>query len=395
VIDCALQRTSLVGAVGMCAVLGFSQPGIPGGVPTEAGHAGEPSQVWHVEGLGRGLPAADASTAYFLSKKHEVVAVDAASGMPRWKERTGELGEATWGSRLVLAGSMVVAGDYDLVAFDKTSGELRWRFSPSDGYGAGIYLGSAAGGLVFTGSPAGRAYAVDQTSGEMRWSALIEADGKSTVFQPAADRNLVVAGYTTFTAPTVGGLVALEASTGRERWRIRFPHPGGASLGSAWAGGPLLVDGVAIAASSCGEVFAFDRDDGSIRWSIPPVGATCMAEMQPPDRDFRSLAASRRTLFIGSLTGCLEAYSLDTRYMRWRRRAADEGSIAFIATDEETVYVPFVGGRFLALMGSTGAIRWQIDGRRGFGWPPTVVGDHVYVASSISGFYAFRRPGAK
>jgi outer membrane protein assembly factor BamB len=290
---------------------------------------------------------------------------------------------------------MVVAGDYDLVAFDQTSGELRWRFSPSDGYGPGIYLGSAAEGLVFTGSPAGRVYAVDQTSGEMRWSALIESDGKSTVFQPAADRDLVVAGYTTFTAPNVGGLVALETSTGRERWRIRFQRPEGASLGSAWAGGPLLVDDVAIAASSRGEVFAFDRDDGSIRWSIPPVGATCMPEMQPPDRDFRSLAYSRRTLFIGSLTGCLEAHNLDTGYMRWRRTAADEGSIVFIASDEDTVYVSFAGGRFLALTGSTGALRWQIDGRRGFGWPPTVVGDRVYVASSISGFYAFRQPRAK
>jgi outer membrane protein assembly factor BamB len=385
----------LVSAVGMCAVLGFSQAGIPDGAPTEGNQADEPSQVWHVGGVGRGLPAADSTTAYFLTKQHEVVAVDAATGTLRWKQSTGESSEATWGSRLLLTGLVVVAGDYDVTAFDRTTGAPRWRFSPVDGYGPGIYLGSAAGGRVFTGSPAGRAYAIDQTSGEMHWSALIEADGKSTVFQPAAERDLVVAGYTTFTAPNIGGVVALEASTGRERWRTRFPRPEGVSLGSAWAGGPLLVDGLVIAASSRGEVFAFDRDDGSIRWSVPPVGATCIGELEPPRQDFRSLAYSRGTLFIGSLTGCLEAYDLDTRYMRWRRMAADEGSIALIASDEETVYVPFVGGRFLALTGSTGALRWQMDGRRGFGWPPTIVGDRVYVASSISGFYAFRRPRAK
>ncbi len=388
------RRAGLIGAIGLCAVLGSSQAGTQHVVKVNLDQVAEPTQVWHVEGVGRGLPAADSSTAYFLSRRHEVVAVDAASGMLRWKQRTDEVGEVTWGSRLVLAGSTVIAGDYDVFAFDRTSGGLRWRFSPTDGYGPGIYLGGAAGGLVFTGSPAGRAYAIDQASGEMRWSALVEGDGKSTVFQPVADRDLVVAGYTTFTAPNTGGVVAVEASTGRERWRTRFPRLDGASLGLAWAGGPLLVDGLVIAASSSGEVFAFDRDDGSIRWSIPPVGAACMGTLDPPDQDFRPLAHSRRTVFIGSLTGCLQAYNLDTRDLQWRRLAADEGAIAFIASDEETVYVPFVGGPFLALSGSTGTLRWQIDGRSGFSWPPAVVGDRVYVASSTNGFFAFRRPRA-
>ena len=35
---------------------------------------------WRVVGEGRGVPAASGSTAYFLTKRHEVIAVDAGIG---------------------------------------------------------------------------------------------------------------------------------------------------------------------------------------------------------------------------------------------------------------------------------------------------------------------------
>ena len=205
---------------------------------------------WRIDGEGVGVPVADGPTAYFLSKRHEVIAVDAAAGVPRWRQGTGEPGETTSGSALLLAGSLVVAGDFDVVAFDRQRGSVRWRFSPTDGYGPGIYLGSAADGLVFTGSPAGRAYAIDTGTGTQRWSTLVRDDtvGETvdrvgtdvagghgtTVFPPVTDGGDVFAPYTTFTAPTVGGVVALDATTGHMRWRASFPVRRTARWG--WAG---------------------------------------------------------------------------------------------------------------------------------------------------------------
>jgi outer membrane protein assembly factor BamB len=381
-------RSKFVGPIAT-AIFSVVQGGIHGDVQPTLNS--EPVQLWHVEGVGRGLPAADSSTAYFLTKQHEVLAVDVISGTVRWRRDTGAADEATWGSRLVLAGSVVVAGDYDVVAFDRTSGTLRWRFSPVDGYGPGIYLGGVSDGLVFTGSLSGRLYAVDDTSGEVRWSALIEGDGNSTVFQPAADGNLVVAGYTTFTAPAKGGIVALDTATGHERWRTAFPRSDNASLGSAWAGGPLPTHDLIVAASSSGEVYGLDRNDGSIRWSLPRVGESCVGNASSPNQDFRPLSVTGRTLVAGSLTGCLEAFNLDTRFVLWRRPGVDDGSIAFsVVTDNEAVYVPYVGGRLRAFNVSDGNLRWEIGNtRRLFRWPPALAGGRMLVASA-EGFFAFR-----
>jgi outer membrane protein assembly factor BamB len=387
-----MLRIWLVTGIATSATWGSSHKDTPGR-GQETDQIPEPVQLWRVEGAGRGLPAADSSTVYFLTKQHEVVAVDTASGMVRWKRNTGESGGMTWGSRLVLTDSVLVAGDYDVVAFDRTNGALRWRFSPRDGYGPGIYLGSTVNGLVFTGSPSGRIYAIDETTGDMRWSVGIEDGGLTTVFQPAADRDLVVAGYTTFTAPSRGGVIALDASTGRQRWRAAFNHQQGVSRGSGWAGGLALADPWVIATGGRGELHAFDRTNGSIRWSLPAVDASCAGAMGQPDYDFRPVSVTGRTIFAGSLTGCIEAYDLHTRVVRWRRTDAQDGSVAFsVVSDEDTVYVPYVGGRFRAFAVSDGKLRWQIgEGRRGFRWPPMIVGSRLFVASSTDGFFAFDR----
>src|SRR5262249_54452597 len=154
---------------------------------------------------------------------------------------------------------LVIAGDFDVLAFDRVSGVRRWSFSPVDGYGPGVYLGGAGAGAVFAGSPAGRLYAIDDESGSLRWSALVENPDETTVFQPATDGHLVVAGYTTFPAPAVGGVVALDAATGRRLWRTAFPRGADASLATGWAGGPVFADRFIAATSGDGRIHAFDR----------------------------------------------------------------------------------------------------------------------------------------
>ena len=230
-----------------------------------------PSTVWRVDGEGHGRPASDAATAYFLSTRHEVVAIAAATGAVRWRQSTSEPGASTAGSAVVLAGSVVVAGDYNLVAFDRVTGAFRWRFVPSIGYAPGIYLGESSGGLVLAGSPAGRVYAVSAATGEVEWTAVIATDGRTTVFQPATDGTVVAAGYTTFTAPNVGGVVLVELGTGRELWRAAFPRPADPLLGTGSTGGPVLTDTAVIASSGDGTVYGFNRTNGSILWTLPPI----------------------------------------------------------------------------------------------------------------------------
>src|SRR6476659_684708 len=115
---------------------------------------------WQVVAAGRGQPAVRGDTAWFLTRTHDVLAVDVGTGRLRWRRSTGEPGDETLGSSVVAVDDRIVAGDYALLAMDARTGQRLWRFEPSDGYGPGLYLGVAGNGLVFAGSPAGRLYAV-------------------------------------------------------------------------------------------------------------------------------------------------------------------------------------------------------------------------------------------
>ena len=258
-----------------------------------------PSPIWNVAGEGRGMPAADATAGFFLSRRHEVLAVEAANGAIRWRQNTGEPGDSTQGSAVVLAGPTVAVGDYDLIGFDRVSGALRWRFVPTDGYAPGIYLGGALNQTIYTGSAAGRAYGVDQTTGRQRWSALIVDGGQTTVYAPFIVDDIVAVGYTTFTAPAIGGVAVIEAASGRVRWRTPFPRPSDASLNTNTGGTPVVTSDSVIAAAGDGEVFAFDRVTGVVRWSIPKLSGV-PASLGRTDYDMRPLARIGRTLFVGS-----------------------------------------------------------------------------------------------
>jgi outer membrane protein assembly factor BamB len=295
---------------------------------------------------------------------------------------------------VVLAGPNVVVGDNDVLAFDRATGSLRWRFVPTDGYGAGSYLGATViSGRVYTGSPAGRVYALEGGNGALRWTAVVADDRRTLVFEPTADADLVVAGYGISIVPNTGGVVALDAKTGAERWRTAFPRPSNGALGSNSAGNLLLVDDLVVAATGYGVIYAFDRGDGSIRWSIPTLDRLPAGYLISPDFDFRPLARTGRTLFAGSLTGYLVAYNLDTRRELWRYAGPPYISVAFnISSDDRSVYVPYLGGRLIALDAVTGVERWRTGEAAGaFSFPLLPAADRLYVASSASGFYALRR----
>jgi outer membrane protein assembly factor BamB len=379
---------------GAIAGLACACIGLPTGVISSQGPL-DPlsSAVWRVAGEGRGSPAADASTAYFLGRRNEVIAVNARSGAVRWRTPTGRTGDTTLGFRVVAAGSVVVAGDYHLVAMDAASGAVRWRFdpeiSPKDGgYAPGPYLGSAGVGLVFTGAGGGRMYALEQDTGRVRWSIPVAA-ADATVFEPIAVGGVVAATFTRFTNPNSGGVILVDAQTGAVRWRTMFIAANGPPAHLNAAGGPVLTDTLVIAASGDGAIHGFDRGTGAERWRIPPLDAMGRIGFTS---DARPLAIAGRTLYAGSLTGTVAAYDVPTQRTRWEYRG-NSGSVAFkLAIDDQTVYVPHVGGRLVALAAGTGTERWRIgDLRAGFTAPPIGFGSLLYFAGEGAGFWAIPR----
>jgi outer membrane protein assembly factor BamB len=347
---------------------------------------------WRLAEAARGTPAADSRAAYFLTQTHDVIAVDAVSGAVRWRRTTGERNGGPIGSSLALAGSILVVGEYNIAGFDTADGRVRWRFEPSDGYAPGLYVGSTDAGTVYAGSPSARVYAIDLATGRPRWSTRIADDGKTTVFEPVTQDDLVAAAYTTFTNPSVGGVVVLDAATGRERWRARFPPSKIPHMSTAAGSTILIAADLVLAASGTGVIYAFDRHNGAIRWTLPAEDQALILPKDPARPDFRALTRIGSTVIAGSLTGRINAFDIRTHLRVWRTAESLLGSTTLrIASDNKAAYVPYLGGTLLALSLTDGSELWRLDGTsEEFLSPPRSVDGRLYL-SSTKALYCMQR----
>jgi len=330
-----------------------------------------------------------------MGPRREILAVDRQTGRLRWRHAIAGSPGVTQAFRIVpVASDRLLAGDYDVVAVRRSNGRVLWSFSPDDGgYGPGLYLGACDDRRVYAGSPSGRLYAIDHEMGAPAWTLEAEVARPTTIFAPVLSGAAVVAGYTTFSDPVRGGLLAVDRNTGTRLWQTPFPLPDDRSLGTGWSGGPVVLGERVAAASGNGWLHAMDVSTGQLAWSLPAVAANLPDAAGDPARDFRALATSGRTLVAASLTGYVTAWDLATRRECWQRTPG-EGSTAFqLAADESRVYVPFQSGRVTAFDVATGDPVWQAGAPAGprFVWPPAIDAGMLYLASA-AGLWAFDAP---
>jgi outer membrane protein assembly factor BamB len=339
--------------------------------------------IWHVQGEGRGTPAVHGSTAFFLSKHHQLIAIDYDSGRVRWRRSTGGPGPTTAGTSVIVTPSRVIAGDGAVIGFTHDGREV-WRFDSGATAHAGAYLGGTTAGIVSTGSAAGRMFALHAESGDVRWSIDVAGNSSVTVFAPVVDGDRVFAAYTQADDLRHGGIVSVDVATGRVVWRRTLPRaPDGTRRGVG--GGPLPTSQFVLCAGDDGTIYALERSTGALRWSLAssPVGSRGTFE-------FRPLALAGDLLIAGSLAGSVTAYDLATRRERWRRAPMNASIVFGIATDGRTVYVPYLSGRLIALDAEDGLERWRTSADAyGFSWKPLIAAGRVLATSSSAGFFAF------
>lgn len=377
-----MQR--LVGLLSVAASVGVVLAQSPPD-PTE-------SALWHTAAVARGVPAVLGDRVFGTTVSHDVVALSLVDGKEVWRRSTGEIGTTTEGTRVVATPDAVIVGDWDIYAYRPGSGEAAWQFHPTNGYGPGVFLGDAVGGRVFSGSPSGSVYALETATGQLDWMAPVETDGRTSVFAPVSDGRIVVAVYTIFTSPNAGGVVGLDAATGKERWRLRFPASDDPSIAVNAGGGPVFAGGTVFVSSGDGIVWAVNVDDGTVQWRVPRLQGPVTGIITDTRRDMRSLAVAGGRLLVGSLTGYVVAYDLETRREAWRFEGGWLGSTALddFTPGDGVVYVSYMSGFLLALDTASGAVLWQTgDYLLGLSWPPVLSGDRI-VAAGRSGFWAFR-----
>jgi outer membrane protein assembly factor BamB len=379
VIVCCSGWMALAGWLGAALSAGAAsdEPG--------SGRTGQPALAWHVAGEGRGTPAVHSKRAYFLSKRHEVVAVDVTTGRVQWRRPTRGPGDTTAGTVIVASAFGIVAGDGGLVAFT-ADGRERWRFHTGEDELVGVYLGEASDGRVFTGSLAGRLLAIDAASGSLSWATQVASDGKTTVFAPVVAGGVVIAGFTSFGSAPAGGLVAVDATTGRVRWRRWLPFQDRTRAPRAFAGGPVVAGRTVLAAGQDGAIHAFEIATGR-------PGQSTAAPRTTPDGsyEYRSMAVRGSLLVVASLSGLVTAYDLSVRRERWRRQPVPASVVFGIAVGDGAAYVPYLSGRLVALDLESGRERWRTsDPAAEFSWKPLAADGLVLASSSTAGYFAFR-----
>ena len=375
--------------------LGWSLPSAAQSVPDPS-----ESPLWHAAVPSRGMPTVSGARVFVLSRDHDVLALALDDGRELWRRPTGERGGHTAGYRVAVAGDTVVGGDWDLYAFDAATGTPKWAFHPTVGYAPGYFIGAVDGTRLFTGSGSGHLYAIDTATGRELWRTEVERwrdEALVTVFEPVTNGTLVVAGYTVYEPQTTGGLVAVDAVTGRERWRFRYPTPADHPRPVGNAGAVVITTDLAVGSAEDGRIWAVDLASGAVRWSLPPLAGPFDGIITEAPQESRGLAVVGHRLIVGSITGYLTAYDLDTQRMAWQYAQGWLGSLSWgtYTHADGVVYVPFFSGFIHALDAATGTVLWKtVDHTQSLFSPVAVAGDRV-IAAGRSGVWALpaaRRP---
>jgi outer membrane protein assembly factor BamB len=293
----------------------------------------------------------------------DVVALDAASGEQQWKHRVGAVG-----SQPLAESGTVIVGTEDgaLVALDTWNGRERWRYATR---GAIQHAPVAWQDLLIFANDADKVYAVERNTGKWRWQYERDTPEEFTVRGHAG---VSVVGDVVYAGFADGNVVALAAGTGDALW-IRSLAASSTQFVDVDTT-PAVHDGVVLAASVSGGLYALDAASGAEKWRVPVAGVT-------------DLTLDGDRLYVAAAESGLLAYDLAGREL-WRQGLTKAGDPAR----------PLVSGNYLFVSTATLGL-YVVDKRSGQlvqSWNPgdgitsrpTLVGSTIYLLSNGGILYA-------
>jgi polyvinyl alcohol dehydrogenase (cytochrome) len=291
-------------------------------------------------------------------------------------------------SQPALAGGAILVGSHDgsVYALDRASGCTRWRFQAEAEVRTAIVVSpwrkgdAAARPLAYFGDVAGNVYAVEAFTGRPVWKVSAD-DHPATVitgapalydgvlYVPVSSLEEASAAVPTYACCTFrGSVVALDAATGKTRWRtymVPSPErrgmrqdgveeygPSGVAVWNAPAvdakRGVLYVatgDNYSPPATDLSDaIVALDLKSGRIRWAYQATegdfwNVSCITQERlacpedaGPDFDFGAGtvlaedAAGREMLLAGQKSGIVYALDPDSGKLIWQARVGRGGA---------------------------------------------------------------------
>ena len=261
-----------------------------------------------------------------------------------------------------LAVTLSLGGSDDfVVAFDASNGNERWsaRIGPTyKGHGGSddgpIATPAIAGDLVFAASPHGELLALDSTTGGERWRHNLVREFGATLptwgfaASPLVEGQLVI-------VPTGGekgrGLLAFDRSSGKLIWNAS--HAKATSYSSAVPG--VIAGARQIIAAAADRVYAVAPADGRLLWSAPGPGGTIEVAnspiVLPDDRVLITTWNDSMLLKISRQSGSLTASEV------WRSTTPRGANGPTIYRDG--FLYGFAGPMMICVDPATGQVRWR------------------------------------
>ncbi|WP_369156444.1 PQQ-binding-like beta-propeller repeat protein [Streptomyces sp. R02] len=223
-------------------------------------------KLWELTGCQTDFESPEAGPALFDGTAYvwqdaRLRALDARTGEERWSYPIGDA--ASCGGvpvRLTAApdGYVYVCAGTRVLALEAASGHVRWHFEAPAVFlcpPAFVPGPAVTGGGVYLADYLGTVYALDATDGRDRWRIATEA--RSSV-EPV----LVAAGHVHVGSGK--GLYTLDAVTGTPKWRFQS--------GGEIVGAPAVAEGRIHFGSSDHLLYTLKADDGRLRWKLATGG---------------------------------------------------------------------------------------------------------------------------
>ncbi|MEV2218149.1 serine/threonine-protein kinase [Streptomyces sp. NPDC050997] len=235
-----------------------------GGV--QAWEASGGQKLWEITGCQTDFESPEAGPALhegtvFVWQDARVRALDARTGEERWSYPIGDA--ASCGGvpvRLTPAndGYVYLSAGTRVLALDVVSGHVRWHFeAPAVFLCPPTFVPGPAvtGGGIYLADYLGTVYALDATDGRDRWRIATEA-------RSSVDSVLVAAGHVHVGSGK--GLYTLDAVTGTPKWRFQ--------AGGDIVGAPVVAEGRIHFGSTDHLLYTLKADDGRLRWKLATGG---------------------------------------------------------------------------------------------------------------------------
>ncbi len=246
----------------LAAILTGSNPMFRGapthtGVLAGPGLEGNPYRSWRYdtgEDL-RSTPAIAGAVAYFGTRDGYLVALDLLTQKPKWSFDLG--GYPVRASPAVVDRTVFIGSGFNIFAIDADTGIQRWKTKMDY---AGESSPTVADGTVFIASKENHLYALDAETGEQLW--FYKTDG--LLFGTPS-----VAGDAVLIGGDDGDLFSIDRENGHLHWKV--------TLDSAIYSTPAIADGRVFVTTEGQTITAVDLATGTLIWSYPVGGSSSPA----------------------------------------------------------------------------------------------------------------------